>query len=154
MIHAACLVAEFTSIEKARVALEVLRRDEFASDAVSVAWQGHHKAISPADHSGNAVQTYLTASDLKIPVTVLGPLSTLIGNAITGGLFGMAGGWGIPQDAAMRYDQLIANDAVLVIVTSTPLRLDEAKAVLKTCGPMSLERFGKQRDMKQHVTRS
>lgn len=147
MIHAECLVAEFVSIEKARVALEVLRLDDFASDAVSIAWQGHDKPISPAERIGNTLQTYLTTSDLKIPVTIVGPLSSLIGSAITGGLFGMAGGWGIPEVAAMRYDQLIANDAVLVVVTSTPHRLDEAKAVLKTCGPKSLERFGKRHDL-------
>lgn len=38
-LHAACLIAEFISLEKAEVALEVLRLDHFASDAVSVAWR-------------------------------------------------------------------------------------------------------------------
>ncbi|WP_442510372.1 hypothetical protein SH528x_001990 [Novipirellula sp. SH528] len=157
-IHAACLVAEFVSLEKVQVALEVLRLDHFASDAVSVAWRGHEKAINPIDDArnsgqdsrdaaennvllGGSVATYLLTATLKIPVTVVGPLTKLIGGAIAGGLFGKARDWGIHEQAAMRYDQLIADDAVLVIVTSTPYRLDEAKAVLQTCGPSSLEVF-------------
>ncbi len=160
-MHAACLVAEFVSMEKVHVALKVLRLDHFASDAVSVAWRGHEDAIKQVeDHEetdenpggaahdaevgallGGAVATYLHTSDMKIPVMVAGPLSGLIGDAITDSLFGKAKPWGIHERAAMRLNQRIADNAVLVIVTSTPYRLDEAKAVLQTCGPESLERF-------------
>lgn len=164
-MHAACLVAEFVSMEKVHVALEVLRLDHFASDAVSVAWRGHEDAIKQVEEHeetdenprgaahdaevgellgetlGGAVATYLHISNMKIPVMVAGPLSGLIGDAIAERLFGVAKHWGIHERAAMRLNQRIADNAILVIVTSTPYRLDEANAVLKTCGPESLERF-------------
>ncbi len=164
-MHAACLVAEFVSMEKVHVALEVLRLDHFASDAVSVAWRGHEDAIKQTeDHEetdenphgaahdaeagellgetlGGAVATYLSISNAKIPVMVAGPLSELIRDAIADSLIDEAKQWGIHERAAMRFIQRIADNAILVIVTSTPYRLDEANAVLKTCGPESLERF-------------
>jgi hypothetical protein len=164
-MHAACLVAEFVSMEKVHVALEVLRLDHFASDAVSVAWRGHEDAIKQVeDHEQRdenpgeaahdiradalidetlrgAVATYLAISNAKIPVMVAGPLTELIRDAIADNLIDEAKHWGIHEHAAMRFIQRLADNAILVIVTSTPYRLDEAKAVLKTCGPESLERF-------------
>lgn len=164
-MHAACLVAEFASMEKAHVALKVLRLDHFDTDAVSIAWRGHEDAIKQVDvhkqtdenrgeaaHDAGvgdligetlckAVAIYLPISNMKIPVMVAGPMSGLIGDAIAESLFGKGKDWWIHERAAMQLDQRIDDNAVFVIVTSTPYRLDEANAVLKTCGPESLERF-------------
>lgn len=163
-MHADCLVAEFRSMEKAKVALEVLQLNDFASDAVSVVYRGHEEALEQIDqqagyhvepgdveHSmelgavmGASLATYVSVATLMVPVIVAGPLVGLVAGAAAGRFFAEAKQWGIHEHDAMHYDQRVANGSVLVIVTSTPLRLNEAEQCLKTTGPVSLERFARQ----------
>jgi len=97
------------------------------------------------------------------PIMVAGPLAAIAGGAAVGGalaeashgkeghtssdrvdsrgLYAMANHFGINDHDAAQYEDRIRNGAFLVIVTSTPPRLGEAQAVLKTTGPASLQRF-------------
>lgn len=105
----------------------------------------------------------LGAATLIGPMMVVGPLAAIaVGAAVGGtlaavsddissntradrvdsrGLFAMANHLGISDHDASNYEERIRDGAVLVIVVSTPPRLDEAQAGLKTTGPVSLQRF-------------
>lgn len=97
------------------------------------------------------------------PIMVAGPIAAAAGGAAAGGmfaesshgesghsssdrvdsrgLFAMANHFGINDHDAAHYEERVRDGAVLLIVTSTPPRLDEAQAALKTTGPASLQRF-------------
>jgi len=97
------------------------------------------------------------------PIMVVGPLAAIaVGAAVGGtlaevsdgnsshtsadrvdsrGLFAMANHLGISDHDAENYEGRIRDGAILVIVTSTPPRLDEAQAALKTTDAASLQRF-------------
>ncbi len=165
-MHADCLVAEFRSMDKAKVAIEVLRLNDFASDAVSIVYRNHEEGLQQIDqqagfheepgdveHSmelgalfGASLATYVSISTLMVPVIVAGPLMGLVAGAAAGRFFAEAKHWGIEEHDAMEYDKRVADGAVLLIVTSTPLRLNEAEQCLKTTGPASLERFARRSD--------
>ncbi|QDV85849.1 hypothetical protein [Planctomycetes bacterium TBK1r] len=103
-------------------------------------------------------------SSIMGPVMVAGPLAALATGSAAGGVFAesehlthrkytssdgddtrgvfaMANHFPINAHSAAHYEDRINDGAILVIVTSTPPRLDEAQAVLKTTGPDSLQRF-------------
>lgn len=112
---------------------------------------------------GALVGTPLAIGSVMGPIMIAGPLAALAGGAALGavmsgagrsasnresddrvdsrGLYAMANHYGINSHSATRYEQRINEGAVLVIVTSTPPRLDEAQRSLKTTGPASLQRF-------------
>lgn len=181
-MNAACLVAEYESQSAAKVGLEVLRKSDFQTDAVSVAWKGHTRALGKVDRGGDQIGEVGVASSMQIgasigalvgtplaigsvmgPIMIAGPLAALFGGAALGaivseagdsernresadrvdsrGLYAMANHYGINSHAASDYEKRIDNGAVLVIVTSTPPRLDEAQRSLKTTGPVSMQRF-------------
>lgn len=181
-MNAACLVAEYESQSAAMIGLEVLRKSDFQTDAVSVAWKGHTGALGKVDRGGDHDEEVGVASSLEIgagigamvgtplaigsmmgPIMVAGPLAALLGGAALGavvseagesdrnresadrvdsrGLYAMTNHYGINSHAASDYEKRIDEGAVLVIVTSTPPRLDEAQRSLKTTGPASLQRF-------------
>ncbi len=162
-MHAACVVAEFDSMSKAKVALEVLELNDFKSDAVSLVWRGHEDAIQQIDqdeqghrepheveHSmelgaalGAFCTTYLSIATLMVPIMIAGPLAGLAAGAAAGGLLAETKKWGIHEHAVKRYEQRVADGSVLVIVTSTPLRLKEAEQLLKTTRPDTLEQYSR-----------
>ncbi len=181
-MQAACLVAEYESHGAAKVGLEVLRKSDFHTDAVSVAWKGHTRALGKVDRRGVSdkqvgversmeigagigalVGTPLAIGSVMGPIMVAGPLAALVGGAALGavmseagqssanseyadrvdsrGLYAMANHYGINSHSAAHYEQRINDGAILLIVTSTSPRLDEAQRSLKTTGPVSLQRF-------------
>lgn len=112
---------------------------------------------------GAMVGVPLAIGSVMGPIMIAGPLAALLGGAALGavvtgagesernresadrvdsrGLFAMANHYGINSHAASEYEKRIEDGAVLVIVTSTSPRLDEAQSSLKTTGPASLQRF-------------
>ncbi|TWT74064.1 hypothetical protein [Allorhodopirellula solitaria] len=113
---------------------------------------------------GALVGTPLAIGSVIGPIMVAGPLASLIGGAALGavvseageednpqrdgtdgadsrGLYAMANHYEINSHSAAEYEQRIHDGAILVIVASTPPRLDEAQRSLKTTGPASLQRF-------------
>jgi outer membrane lipoprotein SlyB len=160
-MHAACLVAEYPTIAKALSGLEILTNLDFASDAISVVSLNHtgtleHVALKEGDAEGTRelsnsmkIGAFLGGTALAPvylgsmigPLMIAGPIVALIAGATAGGLLDGTLRWGINKHAAKDYEQKIKDGSVLIIVTSTPPRLDEAAASLKTTGPESLERF-------------
>lgn len=190
-MNAACLVAEYESQSAAKIGLEVLRKSDFQSDAVSMAWKGNTQALEKLDRGdddtndlgvdssmeigagiGALVGTPLAIGSVMGPIMIAGPLAAMLGGAALGavvseagadaanrqsadrvdsrGLFAMANHYGINAHSASMYEQRINEGAILVIVTSTPPRLDEAQRSLKTTGPASLQRFEFQQSVNEN----
>ncbi|WP_442512016.1 DUF1269 domain-containing protein [Novipirellula sp. SH528] len=166
-MNAECLVAVYDTLPKAQVGVEVLEKFDFATDAVSLVWRGHEEALANLDWErgatikrdvaasmglgavlSGAVALPLSIATLMIPVVVTGPLVALVGGATVGGLLGETRHWGIHHHSAKSFEQMIADGSVLVIVTSTPGRIDEALEGLKTTHPQRLERFAFQHTIK------
>jgi uncharacterized membrane protein len=162
-MHAACLVAEYSTLEKAQLGLEVLSNLDFASDAVSIVSLNHAGTLEQVDvpdreeqdshelsksielgafAAGTALAPVFLGSVIG-PLMVGGPLLALIAGASMGGLLDETLRWGIQPHTAKHYEQKIKDGSVLIIVTSTPPRLGEAQASLKTTDPESLERFAR-----------
>jgi len=55
MMQAACLVAEYRSPDKVKITLEVLRKCDFHTDAISVAWGGHESALEKVNRNQDNV---------------------------------------------------------------------------------------------------
>lgn len=164
-MHAACLVAEYRSLEKANVGLQVLTNLDFASDAVSIVSLNHQGTLEHVDtHDQDDQDPHELSRSMEVgallagtalaptflgtiigPLIVAGPLLAVIAGASMGGVLDGAARWGIHPHAAKDYEQKIADGAILIVVTSTPPRLDEAQASLKTTGPETLERFAYRR---------
>ncbi len=181
-MHAACLVAEFESQEAAEVGIEVLRKFDFHTDAISVVWKGHTKELEKVDRGDDenslsvekstgigaaiaaGVGTPLSITTVMGPIMIAGPIIAAASGAAIGaattkaaqhqqahqsssdrvdsrGLFAMANHYGINSHSASEYEKRISEGAILIIVTSTPPRLDEAQRGLKTTNPASLQRF-------------
>lgn len=161
-----CLIAEFASMDKAEVALEILRMNGYTAEEVSVAWRGHDEALNELEaqdpsieeskteekhsvaHSaevgaflGGAVMLPLCLGSVVAPVLIAGPILGVIGGAAAGGLFGELLHWGIPKHAAMRYDERIASGSVLVIVRQNPTELMNLEPSLKTTDAISVETY-------------
>jgi len=162
-MHAACLVAEYPTAEKAQLGLQVLTNLDFASDAISIVSLNHegtlgHVSLPEPDPDGEDAHKLSKSIEVGAllgsaalapaflgtvigPLMVAGPLVALIAGASIGGVLDETSRWGIHRDAAKHYEQRIKDGAILIIVTSTAPRLDEAQASLKTTGPDGLERF-------------
>jgi uncharacterized membrane protein len=166
-MRAACLVAEYVTVAKAQLGLQILTNLGFESDAVSVVSsvdsgtmdhvalkeddpEDVHDSKHPRELSKSVEMGALVASAALAPVflgsmigplMIAGPLVALFAGATAGGLMDETLRWGIHKHAAKDYEQKIKDGSILLIVTSTPPRLDEASASLKTTGPESLERF-------------
>lgn len=161
-----CLIAEYASMDKAEVALDILQMNGYTADEVSIAWRGHDEALkefeaedpsiealkSEEKHSvahsaevgalvGGAVMLPLCLGSVVAPVLIAGPILGVLGGAAAGGLFGELLHWGIPKHAAMRYDQRIAAGSVLLIVRQTPTELMHLEASMKTTDAISVEIF-------------
>ncbi|MEO8270598.1 MAG: DUF1269 domain-containing protein [Aureliella sp.] len=162
-MNAACLVAEYSTAEKAQLGLEVLANLDFATDAISIVSLNHEGTLGhlvlpepdPDDEDahelsksmevgallGGAVLAPAFLGTIIGPLIVAGPLVALVAGASIGGVLDGTSRWGIQRNAAEHYEQRIKDGAVLIIVTSTPPRLDEAESSLKTTGPDGLQRF-------------
>jgi uncharacterized protein YcfJ len=78
-------------------------------------------------------------SILAIPgVGVATEVAVLLGNALLGsgigatggGLVGALSGWGIPEDQARYYDELLSKGSYVVLVEGTEVEINGAKAIL------------------------
>lgn len=161
-----CLIAEYASMDKAQVALDILLMNGYTADEVSIAWRGHDEALKEFEaqapnteaseteeqhsvaHSaevgalvGGAVMLPLCLGSVVAPVLIAGPILGIIGGAAAGGLFGELLHWGIPKHAAMRYDERIAAGSVFVIVRQNPTELMHLEPSLKTTDAISIEVF-------------
>jgi len=132
-MHAACLIAEYQSPdeiqipEKVEIALEVLLKFDFQADAVSVAWNGSISSLERLD------QTLFRRLRMESTEKETSPVLS----ELTSG----SNSWGYNESAVEYIKDCLSNGSMLIIVTSTPPRLDEAQRALKTTGADALQRF-------------
>lgn len=81
------------------------------------------------------------------PVLVAGPIvAALIGAlesaVVVGGLSAVAAGLvslGIPKDSAVKYEEALTADKFLLVVHGAPEELQQARTILVTTGPVTLD---------------
>jgi len=135
MFHmiATCLVAEYQSSDeiqlpdKVQIALEVLLKFDFHADAVSVAWNGPASALETLD------QTLFTRLPMEYTEEETNP--------VLSELTIRSNSWGYHENAVEYISECLRNGSIVIIVTSTPPRLDEAERALKTTDADTLQRF-------------
>lgn len=193
-MHAACVVAEYDSLDDVKVAVEVLRKNDFHADAISFVWKGHERALEKVQRKtfgGESLDERLADEERSMgigaligaipgiqlgittimgPFMVAGPLAAVAGGAVVGGLLAEMGHLAAegPSDLesvsdydrinakglyamaqyrsrhehkASKYEERVLQGNILIIVTSTPPRLDEAERALQTTHLVSLQRF-------------
>lgn len=137
-----CVIAEFSSPEKADLGLDVLATDGFTSDTVSRISFGAPESQSSLPGK-EAEPEKATELDADVPGAFKGnPDSPKADRATAvGGLFGSAERWGVRRDVAAEFESKVRNGSLLVVVTDTPQRLHEAYKLLQTAGPLTIGRF-------------
>lgn len=163
-----CVVAEFRTRAGAKLALEVLERNHYTRENVSVVMHSDDPAAEKLDdmQAGDAIpadQVEATSPDgrsvglgMLLGGMIAAPLAlgTMIGPFILAGpLVGMGigaafGGLfsshqrGDTEDENLSYENRVKGGSVLVIVTQDEqIGLNEAEAVLATTNPKTMERF-------------
>jgi len=163
-----CVVAEFRTRAGAKLALEVLERNHYTRENVSVVMHSDDPAAEKLDdmQAGDAIpadQVEATSPDgrsvglgMLLGGMIAAPLAlgTMIGPFILAGpLVGMGigaafGGLfsshqrGDTADENLSYENRVKGGSVLVIVTQDEqIGLNEAEAVLATTNPKTMERF-------------
>ena len=154
------IVAEYASADEANVGLEVLEKEGFTPESVSVIsrqegsteelgqLKEHHQQHSSSEKTtglgaliGGAVATPIAVTTMIGPFLVAGPLAGMAAGAVVGGLGGHARSWGADEEASARYERRVADGGVLVIVHGSEARLAQAKRGLKTTNQLSIEEF-------------
>lgn len=161
-----CLIAEFDHSEAAKVGLEVLEKNGFTLENVSVVSSvsdpaaehlhelhdlpGHHSADAlPDDRNtslgmliGGSLAAPIAAGTLVGPFIIAGPLVGMALGAAVGSLLKGTKKWGVDHDVSADYEQRVTEGAVLIIVNDQDdSRLNEAQALLETTSPRSLDQF-------------
>ncbi len=164
------LVAVFETLAKADVALEVLCKAGYGPDQVSfitrhdspdlknvqqlqtktqaaaddtqVADGKHASATAPGTGFGAAIGSAVSApiavGSLMFPLFVAGPLVGAGFGAVLGGLFDSDKE---AEDKESTYSEHVHAGACLIVVTGDDYQLREAKASLKTCGPIVIDDY-------------
>ncbi|MCM2375019.1 DUF1269 domain-containing protein [Aporhodopirellula aestuarii] len=161
-----CLIAEYETSAAAKLALEVLEKDHFTLENVSVVSkssdsgaehleglqdpsQDQEHVSAPDNRStslgmliGGAVTAPIAAGTLIGPFIIAGPLVGMAVGAAMGSLLGGMEKWGVAKDVSSTYEDRVNSGSVLVIVHDVDdIRIHEAKSLLKTTDPKSLEKF-------------
>ena len=162
------LVAEFHTRAGAKLALEVLERNHYTLDNVSVVMHRDDPATEKLDESqaddafpadqveatspdsrsvglgmllGGTIATPLALGTMIGPLFLVGPLVGMGVGAALGGLFS-SHQRGDAEDEAPTYEDRVKAGSILVIVTGDErVGLNEAEAVLATTNPATMERL-------------
>lgn len=163
-----CVVAEFRTRPDAKLALEVLTRNHYTRENVSVVMHADDptaenldefrdedgisaaqvEAKSPDGRSvglgmllGGAVAAPLALGTMIGPFIIAGPILGMGIGAALGGLFS-SHQQGDTAEEEPSYEDRVKAGSILVIVTEDELiGLNEAEAVLATTNPKTMERF-------------
>lgn len=161
-----CLIAEFDHSEAAKAGLEVLEKNGFTLENVSVVSSvsdpaaehlhelhdlpGHEPVdTSPDDRNtslgmliGGSLAAPIAAGTLVGPFIIAGPLVGMALGAAVGSLLKGTKKWGVEHDVAADYEQRVTEGAVLIIVNAhEEARLAEAQRLLETTSPRSIDQF-------------
>lgn len=163
-----CVVAEFRTRAGAKLALEVLERNHYTLDNVSVVMQRDDPATEKLDDSqaddstptgqvtakspdsssvglgmllGGTIAAPLALGTMIGPFFLAGPLVGMGIGAALGGLFS-SHQRGNPDDDIPTYEDRVKAGSILIIVTGDErVGLNDAEAVLATTNPKTMERF-------------
>ncbi|MDZ4852743.1 MAG: DUF1269 domain-containing protein [Pirellulaceae bacterium] len=162
-----CLIAEYETNVAAMLGLEVLEKNDYTLENVSIVSSATDPAAKhlhnlPQDAGAKAATSAApegrsTALGMLIGGTLASPFAagTLIGPFVIGGpLLGMAIGaaignllesmdqWGVAQPTTQDYESRVKEGSVLIIVHDIDSsELNDAESLLKTTDPKTLERF-------------
>ncbi len=154
-----CLVAAFHNDEHFRTAIEVLEKGHFTPDEVSIVIHAGDKTLydlsAGKDTDSDASSSGITAAASTVaggtlgvtlgtmtmvgPLLVAGPIFGMAAGAVGGGLLNAFQKWGVDREVAEDYTVTVRNGGKLLIITGDDIRLADAKQMLKTAGPDSLE---------------
>ncbi len=158
-----CVIAEYSSIQDATVAMEVLEKIDFTreqvslvsrhSDSSSINGLKDYEVNSPpvaesavvGGAAGGALIGTLAAGTLIGPFMVAGPLVGIALGAGTGAALASTDKWGVDENVASDLTKRVEQGAVLVIVNDDDsIVVDDAERSLKTTKHSAIHRF--QRD--------
>ena len=166
-----CLIAEFSSRDDARLALEVLEKADFDAQQVSTVYRKEDHAIddlaeqgegqeapvsseketseAPSGKStgmgallGGAVAGPLAVATMVGPFMLAGPIAGMAAGAVVGGVLGGADRWGVTEEISEKYRRRVEEGAVLIIVNGDRITLDKAERSLRTTSVQNIERLG------------
>lgn len=159
-----CVIAEYDSAEKAQVGLEVLEKNGFTTETVSVVSRRNEESVGALAHLerdapetsedrpeetstglgmllGGGVAAPIAAFTMVGPFMLAGPIAGIAAGAVAGRVLGGAHKWGVHESARESYERRVKEGAVLIIVHDDSIRLDDAESVLSTTQPRKLDRF-------------
>ena len=145
-----CVVGVYDSLDKAELALRILRRGDFPSEQASLV------ASRLADHPELARELEMGDDSIRDaaigaglgglvgvlaglgavasaggPVFIFGPVAAGLTAATVGAFLGSMAGWGVHQQDIQHYEQCIARGKTLVVANGSPLELVDAKRILQ-----------------------
>ncbi|QEG39743.1 DUF1269 domain-containing protein [Roseimaritima ulvae] len=161
-----CLIAEYDHSEAAKAGLEILEKNGFTLENVSVvsnvsdpAAEHLHELHDLPQHGsadtltddrnttlgmliGGSLAAPIAAGTLIGPFIIAGPLVGMALGAAVGSLLKGTKKWGVEHDVAADYEERVREGAVLIIVNAhEDARLNEAQTLLDTTSPRSIEAF-------------
>lgn len=150
-----CVVGIFKNLEAAQPALENLEQENFSEKQVSLVTtsvvgqveneemleygdKGAMKAAKGAG-MGGLVGMLLGAPMLMVPgigpLVVAGPLAMGMTGGIVGGFLGAMTGWGVEPENVEKYQQMVTEGAVLIVVEGPPDEVARAHELLSANSP-------------------
>jgi uncharacterized membrane protein len=150
-----CVVGIFSDLNATRSALEALEKENFTEKQVSLVTssvenqvkneemleygdKGAMKAAKGAG-MGGLVGMLLGAPMLMVPgvgpLVVAGPLAMGLTGGIVGGFLGAMTGWGVEPDNVEKYQQMVTEGAVLIVVEGPPDEVARAHELLSAHSP-------------------
>ena len=156
-----CLVAEYSNREKLAVAVEALQKDGYTPDDFSVITAAEHphevasdnagsdmassppaeKTTGAATLAGGAIGALLAATTMIGPFLVAGPIAGMAAGAVGGGLLASVKTWGLDDKASANYESNLNAGSSLIVIDGDKAKLNTAAQTLKTCDPVSVERY-------------
>jgi hypothetical protein len=163
-----CVVAEFRTRAGAKLALEVLERNHYTLENVSVVMHNDDPAADrlddlrdddaiPADQAeatapdsrsvglgmllGGTVAAPLALGTMIGPFFLVGPLVGMGIGAAMGGLFSSQQRGDSAEENPSYEDRVKAGSILVVVTQDKRIGLNEAEAVLATTNPKTMERF-------------
>lgn len=153
-----CVVAVYESFDRAKNAVRALERADFPHEQVSFVTHSvadeapRENALQFGDEAessavkgaglGGLVGVLLSAPLVTVSglgvVLMAGPVALGLAGAIVGGFLGAMSGWGVHPDHVRRYEQQVAQGALLVIANGDPEQIVHAEKVLQETGPDDL----------------
>jgi len=156
-----CLIAEFSDRSSFETALDVLDKAHYTDEHVSVVTRADEvehtlagaatdtppesppggKTTAATTLAGGTLGAFLGTATMMGPMLVAGPILGMAAGAFGGILLSNVESFGVKRNVGRQYETKVAHGSCLVIVTGDDFEINDAARVLKTCGPVSLERF-------------